>query len=154
LIIITDSREQLPYNFQGYDVQVVRAGLPAGDYSLKGCENVAAIERKTIDDLIGCLTKGRGRFEKELNRLRPYTLAVVVVEASLEEVAHGKYTSKMSAQAALQSIFAMQVRYGIPFMFCGSRRGGEYATHGLLSKYAREIIKQYEVLHGTRTNKR
>ena len=147
MIIITDSREQLPYNFQGYDVQVVRAGLPAGDYSLPGAESLAAIERKSLDDLIGCLlAKQRDRFERELARLRPYHVAAVVVESTWEDIARGRYTSNMHPQAALQSTLALQVRYSIPFMMCGSREGGQYVTHGLLAKYHREIGKQYAAM--------
>ena len=147
MIIITDSREQLPYNFQGYDVEIVKAGLPAGDYSLPGAESVVAIERKTIDDLIGCLMgKDRERFARELARLRPYVLAAVVCECTLEDVARGRYTSNMKPQAALQSIIAMQVRYGVPFVWAGNRNGGEYYTHGVLSKYVYEIGKQYAAI--------
>jgi len=143
--IIVDNREQLPFDFAAFsNVETIPGTLTAGDYSIPGAEHLAAIERKTIDDLVGCLTNGRDRFERELNRLRPYTLAAVVVEASLDDLARGRYTSQMQPQAALQSVIAMQVRYGIPFMFCGSRAGAEYSTHGFLSKYAREITKQYE----------
>ena len=34
-------------------VEVVRAGLPTGDYSLAGHEGQAAIECKSLDDLSG-----------------------------------------------------------------------------------------------------
>ena len=148
MIIIADSREQLPYEFTGYPgVEVTRAGLPAGDYSIPGAEHIAAIERKTLDDLIACLMgSNRERFARELARLRPYVMKAVIVEATWEDIARGRYTSKMHPQAALQSILAMQVRYGIPFLFCGSREGGQYVCHGLLSKYAYEVSKQYAAM--------
>ena len=148
MIIIVDTREQLPYDFQGYaDTEVIRAGLPVGDYSIPGAEHLAAIERKSLDDLISCLMgKARDRFERELTRLRPYHVAAVVVESSWEDIARGRYTSNMHPQAALQSIIALQVRYGVPFMMCGSREGGQYVCHGLLAKYHREIMKQSEAM--------
>ena len=148
LIITADTRERMPYTFQGYPgVEVIRAGLDAGDYSLPGAESLAAIERKSLDDLVGCLiAKQRDRFERELARLRPYILKAVVIEATWEDLARGRYTSKMHPQAALQSILALQVRYSIPFMFCGNRNGAQYVTHGLLSKYHREIVKQSEAM--------
>lgn len=155
LKIIVDTREQLPFDFTSFPgVETIPGTLAAGDYSLPGAEHLAAIERKTVDDLAGCLTTGRERFERELNRLRPYPLAAVVVEASLDDLARGRYTSQMQPQAALQSVIAMQVRYGIPFMFCGSRAAAEYITHGFLSKYAREIQKQYEAQTKTLTHAR
>lgn len=143
--IIQDSREQHPFTFERFPVEVERAALPAGDYSLPGFEDRVAIERKEVNDLIGCLMNGnRERFERELAKLRFYDLAAVTVEASLDDVSRGRYRSEMKPQAALQSIFAFQVRYRVPFMFCGSRPGAEYATFSLLEKYLGEISKRYE----------
>jgi hypothetical protein len=56
----------------------------------------------------------------------------------MEDVARHRYTSRMDPHAALQSILAFQVRYGCPFVFAGSRQGGEYVTFWTLQKYARE----------------
>lgn len=145
--IKADTREQDPYSFERFpDVEVVTGTLESGDYSLPGAEHLAAIERKTLDDLTGCLTKERERFEKELHRLRPYHLKAVIVEATLQDLARGYYKSQLNPQSALQSVIAFQVRYA-PFVWAGNRQGGEYFTHGLLSKWAREITKQYEGIH-------
>ena len=150
LIIIVDTREQKPYDFTGYaDTEVIRAGLPAGDYSIPGAEHLAAVERKSLDDLVSCLLqKQRNRFERELARLRPYHVAAVVVEGSWEDIARQRYRSNMHPQAALQSILALQVRYSIPFMFCGSREGAQYVTHGLLCKYLYEVGKIGKAVKG------
>ena len=146
--IIVDTREQAPFTFQLFQVETERAALPAGDYSLPGFENHVAVERKALNDLIACLMNGnRDRFERELAKLRFYELAAVVVEASLEDVSKGRYRSEMKAQAALQSIFAFQVRYRVPFVWAGSRAAAEYVTYGLLEKFAAEIRKRYEQLN-------
>ena len=143
--IVVDSREQIPYAFSKWQVQTQRAALPAGDYSLPGLEDRAAVERKSLDDLVACLMgDNRDRFERELARARRYDLFVVVVEAGLEDVAKGRYKSQMKPQAALQTVTAFFVRYGVPFMFCGNRDGAEYMTHSLLSKYLYEIEKRYK----------
>lgn len=116
--IIIDSREQAPYSFDRWPVTIEQAGLPTGDYSLAGFEDRAGIERKSIGDLVGCLMgKDRERFEKELARLRAYELAAVVIEADLQDLARGRYKSKMKPEAALQSISAFYIRYGVPFLF-------------------------------------
>jgi len=39
----------------------------------------------------------------------------VVVEASMQDMAEGRYHSRMRPHAALQSVLAFQVRYGVPF---------------------------------------
>ena len=144
--LIVDTREQAPYAFEQYSVNLDRAALPAGDYSIKGFEDKAAIERKSLDDLIGCLMgDNRGRFERELVKLRSYELAAVVVEANLQDLARGRYQSQMTPRAALQSITAFHIRHGLPFLFCSDRPGAEYMTYSLLSKYLYEIGKRYDM---------
>ena len=62
--ILIDTREQAPFTFQGYEVDPEPATLPCGDYSLPGFEDRAAVERKKLNDLVGCLVgKDRDRFE-------------------------------------------------------------------------------------------
>lgn len=133
--IIVDSREQAPFLFAGprYAGTVVGTGtLATGDYSLAGMENVVAVERKSLDDLVGCLTSGRERFERELVRARGLDSFAVVVEASWDDLASGTFRSRMNPHAACQSVLAFQVRYRIPFLFCGSRPGAEYVCWSLL----------------------
>ena len=139
LTIVVDTREQAPYGFERFPcVEIIRAGLATGDYSLTGHEHRAAIERKSLVDLVGCLTVGRARFERELDRGRALDLFAVVVEASMEDVARGRYTSRMDPHAALQSVLAFQVRYAVPFVWAGSRAGAEYVTYWTLQKFLRE----------------
>jgi len=146
LTIIIDTREQAPYQFSRWPVTVHRAGLPTGDYSIPGFEDKAAVERKSLDDLVGCLMgENRHRFERELSRGRAYDLFSVVVEADLQDIACRRYQSKMKPEAALQSITAFYIRYQVPFLFCGSRAGAEYMTYSLLSKYLYEIRKRYDM---------
>ena len=153
IIIIQDTREQLGYEFAGYpDVELLKGTLPTGDYSLPGFEDRIAIERKPIDDLVSCFAQGRERFEKEMARARHYEHFYVVIEASLPPIMAGRYRSKISVNAVLASITAFSIRYGIPFLFCGDRPGGELMTYSLLSKFAYEITKRFERLHRSNGN--
>jgi DNA excision repair protein ERCC-4 len=142
--ILVDSREQLVYGFDRFECTTETVGLPIGDYSLKGFTDRVAIERKTLEDLIGCLGKGRKRFEKELAKSRHYELFAVVVEATLAQIYQGQYRSQINPHSALQSIITFQVRYGVPFVWAGNREGGEYFTYSLLQKYLREIGERYK----------
>jgi len=154
LKMIIDTREQNPYSFSRYDCECITSTLNVGDYSLAGFEDRAAIERKSLVDLIGCLMgSNRERFERELSKLRFYDLAAVVVEASLEDVTKGRYRSELKPHAALQSVLAFQVRYRVPFVWAGNREGGEYTTFSLLEKYFVEIRKRYEKALKTQGNK-
>lgn len=139
LAIVVDTREQAPYGFDRFPgVEIIRAGLKTGDYSIQGFEHRIALERKSLSDLVGSLSTGRDRFERELDRARALACFAVVVEASMEDVARHRYTSRMTPHAALQSVLAFQVRYGCPFVWAGSRRGGEYVTFWMLQKFHRE----------------
>lgn len=145
MIILTDTREQLPYTFKNWSVQVQTSGLKTGDYSLSGFEDKIAIERKSLNDLISCLKgENRKRFEKELCRARAYELFAVVVEADIAQVMAKQYYGSMNPHAILQSITAFYIRYNIPFLFCGDRQSGEYITYSLLQKYIYNIQKRFE----------
>ncbi|WP_027190869.1 ERCC4 domain-containing protein [Fundidesulfovibrio putealis] len=138
LRIVVDTREQRPYQFEKYDVEAIRHTLKTGDYSLAGYEDRVAFERKSLDDLIGCLTTGRDRFERELARAKGLDLFAVIVEGTMQEVREGRYRSRINPHAALQSIIAFQVRYGTQFVWAGSRANAEYATYWMLEKFKRE----------------
>lgn len=147
--ILIDSREQTPFTFSGYEVATEPAALPVGDYSLPGFQDRVAIERKELNDLVGCLMgENRQRFERELAKARPYDLFAVVVEAALEDVSRGRYRSEMKPHAALQSLCAFQVRYRVPFMWAGNRRGAEYLTFSFMAKYLRELEERFKLVNG------
>ena len=142
--IVRDSREQKPYQFElASEVGV----LPCGDYSIHGLENYVAIERKTIDDLISCLTTDRDRFERELHKGKALDFFALVIEGSLSDLANGRYRSKMLPKSAVQSLLAFSVRYHLPIFFCESRQYGQRITESLLCKYARELEKRVKAIY-------
>jgi len=134
LVFIIDSREKLPYKFSG--PSEVRT-LTTGDYSVVGLENRIAIERKSIDDLIGCLTRDRDRFTRELERGQAMDYFALVVETTLDDLAHGKYQSQMTVKAAVQSVLAVSVKFRMPVWFVGNRAHGRRVTESLLFKFHR-----------------
>ena len=147
MIILADSREKKPYTFEKYPVQVEVAALTEGDYSLAGFTDRVAVERKSLNDLIGCLVgSNRTRFKKELARTGSYERFAVLVEANIQDVSFKRYRSLMEPHAALQSITAFYIRYGIPFLFCGDRDGAEYVPFSILQKYYYEIEKRFKIL--------
>jgi ERCC4-type nuclease len=144
--IIIDSREQRPFTFEGReDVEVVTGSLITGDYSLAGLEDRVALERKSLADLVSCLTgSNRERFERELNRGQALDYFAVVIEAGFTELMTKQYRSNLNHHAAAQSIIAFQVRHGVPFLWAGSRRAAEYLTYWSLSKFLREAETRYK----------
>ena len=148
--ILIDTREQRPFSFigeTGAPIPTERATLATGDYSLAGYADRVAVERKSLPDLVACLSHERGRFKRELERGKQLDAFAVVVEASWEDLAHGRYRSKLNPHSACQSVLSFSARLGIPFLFAGSRAGAEYATAGFLRQYlkgCRERLKAIE----------
>ena len=146
LHIVADSREQAPFRFNGYPVEVAVATLEAGDYSLAGFMRRVAVERKSIQDLVGCLGADRARFERELARLRAFDAAAVVVEAPVYALRSGRYLGRLDAGAAWQSIIAFSMRYRVPILFCQDRADAEQVTFDFLRHFMRDRWKELEAL--------
>ena len=146
LQVVVDSREQCPYRFEGMGAVVEVGALASGDYSLHGFGSRIAIERKELGDLIGCLSYGRERFERELVRLRSYEFACVLVESPAHDLRSGCYRSQMDPVSAWQSILALQMRYRIPFIFCDDRSDAERTAFDILRHYARDRWRELQAL--------
>lgn len=143
MIILIDTREQLPLDFGRYECEVEYTTLSSGDYSVKGFDIKAAIERKSEDDLLGSITQGRKRFEAELARLRGYELKVVVCETNWHRLAKGLYRSQMDSYSCMQSLIGLSVRYQIQFIMAENRAGAAYFTYHTLRHYLKQ--KEFEL---------
>ena len=117
MIIKIDTREQQPYTFKDSETGT----LSVGDYSILGLEDCISIERKTLDDLISCLTSDRDRFERELYRGKSLDYFCLIIEASLQDIVNGNYRSQASPKSMIQSLLAFSIRYRLPVWFCESR---------------------------------
>ena len=146
LPILVDSREQRPFAFAGYPATVTVATLAAGDFSLAGFASKISIERKSLPDLIGCLSRDRERFQRELARLRGYDCAAVIVEEPMSALRQGRYRGHLNPDSAWQSVLAFSMRYRIPFWFCADRADAEAASFDLLRHFARDRWRELQAL--------
>ena len=137
--IIVDSREQLPFDFTKFGVETVRAAMPSGDYEIVGMPEVA-VERKSGSDLYGvmCVTTGRDRFQRELERLREFEFSAVVVENLEQDLLSGMY-GRMSPKSIKATLIAWQTRYPTQWVFCPTRAWAERTTYLLLERFWRDI---------------
>ena len=140
--ILVDSREQLPFAFAGYPVEVSVGALEAGDYSVRGFERRVVVERKSLTDLVGCLGGDRDRFERELQRLKACDVAAVIVEEPMDALRQGHYRGNLNPYSAWQSVLAFMQRYRVPFIFCTDRADAEQTTFDLLRHFARDRRKE------------
>ncbi|HEY4005799.1 MAG TPA: ERCC4 domain-containing protein [Pseudonocardia sp.] len=85
LEILVDSRERYAYRFAGKPVRAISRALSCGDYAVTaGAKLVAAVERKSLPDLVSSLSNGRLRFA--LGELAALPRAAVVVEERYSRV--------------------------------------------------------------------
>ncbi len=123
MIIIQDTREQTPLRFSDA-VQIAPGTLQTGDYSLQGLESLVAVERKNLDDFIGCRQgDNRDRFKSEMERLRAYRYRLVVIEGSYMETHFHRYKSRILPQSIIGSLCSWTARYQVSFMFAGDAQG-------------------------------
>ena len=132
MTIVIDTREQLPFEFSP-EVDVVRATLRTGDYSLVGMDRVA-FERKSLDDLVNSVIHARKRFGAELRRLAVMNHRAVVVEAAVADVVNRRYRSEAHPNAVLAATNSIFIHYGVPVFFWGDRPHARLLLEDLLAR--------------------
>jgi ERCC4-type nuclease len=115
-VVVVDNREACPLVFTR--LKAIRGTLYSGDYSALGLEESISIERKSIEDLVGCcMGSNRDRFERELLRLRGYRFRRLLVVGSRQDIVEGRYYSRISPKAVLATLGAFEVRFDLPIVF-------------------------------------
>jgi ERCC4-type nuclease len=141
-VVIVDTREQAPYLFSDGRVATVRGTLPAGDYSLQGLEGRVVVERKSANDLANTLSTDRERWVRELEKLRGYRFAALVVECCRHDLLAHRYESPVQPGVLLGRLHETAVKYGVHVYFAGDRAGGEQATQDFLLRAARVLEEE------------
>jgi ERCC4-type nuclease len=138
--ILVDTREQRPLRFSA-DVNVQVVTLESGDYSIAGCTDRVAIERKSLPDLVACCTTERERFLDCCRRLRSYELRAVVVEANVDDVLAGAYRSKTHPNSVLGTAIAIFADYAVPVIWAGDARNAASIVEKLLVRIWRKQME-------------
>jgi len=136
--IVVDTREQLPL-WTAQDVEVRK--LDAGDYSIVGYEDKFAIERKSMADLVGTLTKGHERFKRELERAMSLDFFAIVVEESYTSLITNQWSgsvfTKMRGSQIAAIVNTLRVKYKLQIIFTNSRVEAKSQIKGMMSSYVR-----------------
>ena len=130
LEIVVDSRERYGYRFATQQATVRRAALRAGDYAVElDGDVVAAVERKSVADLVRRLVDGQLAFAMADLATLPH--AAVVVD--------GRYADALKSERVQPGFVAgllarVAVRYpSVPVIFAGSRKLAEEWTYRYLA---------------------
>ncbi len=129
LEIVVDSHERYAWKFDQQQATTTRQALPAGDYAVtvEG-EVVAAVERKSLADLVSTLTTGKLRYL--LADLAALPRAAVVVEDRWSSVFK---LDRVRPAVVAEGLAEAQVRFpSVPIVFCETRQLAQEWTYRYL----------------------
>lgn len=130
LEMVVDTREQYAYRFVNQQVTTVNRALPCGDYGITiDGRLVAAVERKSLADLVSSLINGKLRYA--LGELAALPRAAVVVEDRYSQVFKLDWVRPALVADGLAEL---QVRWpDVPIAFCETRQLAEEWTYRYLA---------------------
>ena len=147
ITILVDTREAWPHVYRRHlssNVQLERSTLETGDFALFGLIDGAVVERKTVTDLLGCMTSNRDRFERELARSRHVGSFCIIVEGTFADCIESR--GGFSEASLFGTVAAWSRRYA-PIIFAGSERHAAELTWRFLAGQvteARRIVQAVE----------
>lgn len=139
MIILRDTREQdtarARRRYKAFGLPCEKSVLDYGDYTYNAklssgrmlfdqsgrIHPLCAIERKmNLDELAGCFTHDRKRFENEMIRCQLHggRMFLLIEDGTWELLMLGKYRSRFRSKAFLASLTAWMVRYDLQVIFC------------------------------------
>lgn len=146
--IIIDKAEQNPLPIS-IRFPLVRRHLTTGDYSYIGGEHHFQVERKSLADLTGCLGVDRDRFERQLNRLRAFSFARLLIVGSITDFRAGNYRSRLDPKSGEQSLRAFEARY-IPIQWESTPENAARRVELWAYWHYREMIKACKKIADTK----
>jgi hypothetical protein len=143
LEILVDSHERYAWRFEKQQATTTRQALAAGDYAVSVDGTViAAVERKSLADLVSTLTAGKLRYL--LADLAALSHAALVVEDRWSSVFKLDHVRPAVVAAGLAEA---QVRFPtVPIVFCETRALAQEWTYRFLGAV---LAHHYESEHGS-----
>ena len=127
-VVLVDTREQTPFEFSrfsGWFVGVERKALRVGDYTIAGLEDICAVERKDLADLIHSFTVDRPVFINRLRLMSAFPHRLLIISAALSQVKSPYAHSNINPNCTLQSLIALLAGLNVPFLCTETHELGE-----------------------------
>jgi len=152
--VAVDSREQLPWTFDGivisgrrWQIRTQVATLATGDYSIIGCEHLLTIERKSVADLLGCVAgPEHAREKRKHERMREMIdrggFARVVIEGCLSATVDWLNDPTCERSIHPNSIYGCHATWDrtlAPWCWAGSRRAAEVIAFWMMLDWWQDI---------------
>ena len=133
-----------PYRFVTQQVTTVKRALPCGDYGLVvDGQLVAAVERKSLADLVASLTSGKLRYQ--VADLAALPRAAVVVEDRYSQLFK---LDRVRPAVVADGLAELHIRWpNVPVVFCETRQLAEEWTYRFLAAAHTWAITEPAALH-------
>lgn len=143
-VVLIDCRERQPWELRAAHPNWIggerRVLLKTGDYSVEGMQDLLALERKSLADIVDCTVHQRERFISCCARLAGFRWKAILIEATCEDIKRGWDTAEIQSNvhpnAVVGLLDAIEAKFGIPIILTSRHR--ELATEraaGWLSKH-------------------
>ena len=160
--ILQDSREQLPLQFTAYPVELAGGDnweeegrcpcLPVGDYGIRGFSHwdrpAFIVERKSLSDLCGSLGTGRARFMREIEKMRQFGFAALVIEAMEFDLFGDDMRSAIKPESIRSTLDAIAVRSGLHVYWSRNPEGAAEQIESLVKQFLAGIEKEASAVYG------
>ncbi len=141
-IIIRDSREKkgkgwwFEVESGGWHSGTEVVGLKVGDCSIKGLEDVVAIDRKASVVELYSEVGGRNvkNFYKKVKSLAELSYGAFLFEFSLDDVLAGSSFSTNTPTRVVSHLTTINVKYGVPTIFAGNSTNAALICEMILKK--------------------
>ena len=127
-VVLVDTREQNPLEFSRFAdwfMGVEKRALALGDYTIAGLEDICIVERKDLADLVHSFTAERSVFIERLRHMSSYPHRLLVITAALSQVKSPYAHCGVNPNRILQSLIAVLVGLGVPFVTTETHELGE-----------------------------
>ena len=145
LSVAVDYRERYPWKFPRQHASTERRELPVGDYGVFfGNRLVAAVERKSIGDLMSAISSGTLRMQlAELSRL---PRGILVVEGRLSALVKAEREVGISPGWLLNVVAALQAEYpAVQWLFAETRSIAQDIAYRWLSAAVVVLRERFQV---------
>jgi ERCC4-type nuclease len=128
VIPVVDTREQHPFEFtrfEGWFAGVEKRALKLGDYFVNGLEDVCAVERKDLSDLVHSCTADRAAFVHRLRLMSEYPHRLLVITSAFSQVKSPYSHSLIDPNRITQFLMAALAGLQVPFVCSETHELGE-----------------------------
>ena len=127
-VVLVDTRERKPFplhvNHPNWIGGERRVALKTGDYTVMGMENLLALERKNLADLVACTVTYRRPFLAACDRLARFRWKAILIEATYEDIKGGfesfAIPSAVHPNSVCGTLDAIEAKFGIPFIYAST----------------------------------